>query len=61
MIPTGGRPASNYDRMRDAIRQVTGRVYKLGPYKKQETAQPADPLEELAGRAEDAGIPVIRK
>ena len=54
------RPAQR-DRMRDAIRQVTGRVYKLGPYKKQETAQPADPLEELAGRAEDAGIPVIRK
>ena len=41
------------DRMREAIRQVTGRVYKLGPYRlPQEQAETAlDPLAELERRA----------
>lgn len=45
------------ERMREAIRQVTGRVYKLGPYRKPQGEQEAlDPLEELARRAKDSGI-----
>ena len=46
------------DRMREAIRQVTGRVYKLGPYRlPQEQAETAlDPLAELERRARENGI-----
>ena len=46
------------DRMREAIRQVTGRVYKLGPYRlPQEQAETAlDPLAELERRAREQGI-----
>ncbi len=55
------RRSSQRDKMRDAIRQVTGRVYKLGPYKKQEKKEENDPLTELAGLAEEAGIEVIKK
>lgn len=56
------RPAQK-DRMREAIKQVTGRVYKLGPYKKQkhEEEEKADLLATLAGQAQDAGIEVIKK
>ncbi len=55
------RRSSQRDKMRDAIQQVTGRVYKLGPYKKKEEQEKSDPLSELAGLAEDAGIEVIKK
>ena len=46
------------ERMREAIRHVTGRVYKLGPYRKpsQETPQ-EDPLAELERRARESGVP----
>ncbi len=44
-------------RMREAIRQVTGRTYRLGPYRTPGT-QEADPLDELIRRAEAAGIEV---
>ena len=50
------------DRMRDAIRQITGRVYRLGPYKREENApvrQAEDPLNELMAKAEQAGIEII--
>ena len=48
------------DKMREAIRSVTGKTYRLGPY---QTAQKPekdteDPLAALAGMAEAAGIPV---
>ncbi len=56
------RKSSQRDKMRDAIQQVTGRVYKLGPYKnKAEEEQKTDPLAELAGLARDAGIEVTQK
>ena len=56
------RKSSQRDKMREAIQQVTGRVYKLGPYRsKKEKAEEADPLLKLAGDAEEAGIPVTRK
>ncbi len=45
-------------RLREAISRVTGRAYKLGPYKKAPDKAKADPLEELAQRAAAAGIPV---
>ncbi len=44
-------------RMRDAIFQVTGRSYKLGPYRKPRK-KAADPLDELTRRAEELGIEV---
>ena len=49
------------DRMREAIRSVTGRPYKLGPYRKPKEAGDAesDPLEELEKRATEAGIEVL--
>ena len=50
------------NKMRDAIRQVTGRVYKLGPYKeKQEQEESQDPLKALEEKAQAAGIEVVRK
>ena len=55
------RRSAQRDKMRDAIRQVTGRVYKLGPYKKQQKEEKSDPLAQLAGLAEQAGIEVIKK
>lgn len=56
------RPAQR-DKMRDAIKQVTGRTYKLGPYKKPQTEQTKeqDPLKTLAESAAAAGIPVIQQ
>jgi len=56
------RKSSQRDKMRDAIRQVTGRVYKLGPYKKNsEEKEQEDPLDGLLQKAEAAGIEVIKK
>lgn len=46
-------------RLREAVRRVTGRVYKLGPYKKpQEESEEVDLLDSMVGRARSAGIPV---
>ncbi len=45
-------------RMREAIFQVTGRAYKLGPYRGPGVkGEEEDPLVELMRRAEEAGIP----
>jgi len=45
-------------RMREAVFQVTGQAYKLGPYRPPAPeSEEADPLEELLQRAESAGIP----
>ena len=56
------RKSQHRDKMRDAILQVTGHVYKLGPYKsKTDEVEKTDPLAELAGLARDAGIEVINK
>lgn len=54
------RKSSQRGKMRDAIQQVTGRVYKLGPYRRPEEQEAAqeDPLLQLAGRAREAGIEV---
>ncbi len=50
------------DNIRQAIRQVTGRSYCLGPYQKQSAKpQSEDPLAQLAKAAEQEGIKVIQK
>ena len=46
------------NRMREAIQQVTGRAYKLGPYVKPRPPEEQDPLEELARRAAESGISI---
>ena len=48
------------DQLREAIRVVTGRIYRLGPYQTavRQSKDTDDPLSALAGMAEDAGIPV---
>ncbi|MCH5352414.1 MAG: DNA polymerase III subunit gamma/tau [Acutalibacter sp.] len=46
------------NRMREAIQQVTGRIYKLGPYRRAEEDGESDPLEELTRRAKESGIDV---
>lgn len=57
------RKSSQRDKMRDAIRQVTGQVYKLGPYKptEEKKAEDQDPLALLTQEARQAGIEVIEK
>ncbi len=53
------RKSSQRDKMREAIKNVTGRAYKLGPYAKPKTDEPAaDPLETLADTARQLGINV---
>lgn len=52
------RKSSQRDKMRDAIKEVTGKVYKLGPYKKCVSVEPEDPLDKFAQEAKDAGIDV---
>ena len=57
------RRPSQRDRMRDAIRQVTGKVYNLGPYKPagENKTEEQDPLDALKEQAKQAGIEVIEK
>lgn len=56
------RKSAQRDKMRVAIKEVTGRVYKLGPYPTDASEKKEkDPLEELAGLAQDAGIKVTQK
>ncbi len=52
------RPAQR-DHMRDAIRQVTGKTYNLGPWKKNQPAEEeADPLKLVVERAKELGVDV---
>lgn len=51
------RQSSQRENMRAAIRRVTGRNYKLGPYKRKEEQEKAkDPLAALADKLKDAGV-----
>lgn len=55
------RKSVQRDKMRIAIKEVTGRVYKLGPYQSTVDKQiQKDPLDELVGIAEDAGIKITK-
>jgi len=47
--------------MRSAVKQITGRTYKLGPYKPGDEEKTADPLDDFMQRASQAGIPVEEK
>lgn len=50
---------SQREKMREAVKEVTGRVYKLGPYRKPEQqAQQKDPMAELLEKAKQAGVTV---
>ena len=45
--------------IRDRIHHVTGRVYKLGPYRNPKAQKDAaDPLEEFERRARELGIDI---
>jgi DNA polymerase-3 subunit gamma/tau len=56
------RQPSQRDNIRQAIQQITGRSYRLGPYRKPAPKETeADPLALLAKDAEAAGIEVIKK
>lgn len=51
------RQSAQRDKMRVAVKEVTGRVYKLGPYKRpQEEANKEDPLQSLAEKIKQAGV-----
>ena len=52
------RKSSQREQMREAIRQITGRTYKLGPYHKVGQKHHNDPLQQLAAQAQQAGIDV---
>ena len=54
------RKEEQRQKMRDTIRQVTGRDYKLGPYKRPADPQEEnDPLQDLLSRAREAGVSVV--
>lgn len=56
------REPAQRENMRKAILQVTGKTYKLGPYKRPGSEEPEeDPLNRLAGLAQSEGIEVIKK
>lgn len=46
------------DRMREALRSVTGRTFRLGPYKAVQQTDTADPLNQLSDMARKLDIPV---
>ncbi len=56
------RQPSQRDNIRQAIKQVTGKSFRLGPYKKADGSKKADdPLDKLAEDAKREGIEVIKK
>ncbi len=52
------RKSAQRDKMRTAIKEVTGRLYKLGPYKPTIEDKDVDPLDALADIARNFGIKV---
>lgn len=58
------RESSQRDHMREAIQNITGKVYRLGPYRPSEDSEKSkseDPLIALAQKAQNAGIQVTEK
>lgn len=50
---------SQRERMRNAVREVTGRAYSLGPYKRKESQEKQkDPMSDFLQKAKQAGVPV---
>lgn len=55
------RKSAGRDKMRVAIKEVTGKTYKLGPFKKNETERiNEDPLNIIEKKAEDLGIHISK-
>ena len=55
------RKSAQRDKMRIAIQEITGQVYKLGPYRKPTESEPEkNNLDELINLAKDAGIEVTQ-
>ena len=56
------RKSAGRDKMRIAIKEVTGKTYRLGPYKSSMSKKDGveDPLNELIKRAEDSGISLTK-
>lgn len=53
------KQSAQRDKMRTAIKEVTGRVYRLGPYRNKEQEEKAeDPLTNFAQKLKDSGIEV---
>ena len=56
------RQPAQRDNIREAVKQITGKSYRLGPYRKQERKETKnDPLALLAKNAEAEGIEVVKK
>lgn len=55
------RKSSQRDKMRFAIKEITGISYKLGPYCSNKKIQFKDPLDELISSAKELGINIIEK
>lgn len=56
------KQASQRDKIREVIQQVTGRVYKLGPYKKPEKANsPKNALDAFLQDMRDSGVEIEEK
>lgn len=54
------RKSAQRDKMRVAIQEVTGKIYKLGPYKTEdEQEKNEDPLDSLKASAKDAGVNIV--
>ena len=55
--------ASQREKIREAIQQVTGRVYKLGPYKPPaaDGEKPKDPLDAFLHDMREAGVEIEEK
>lgn len=52
------RKPAQRDKMRDSIRRVTGKEYKLGRYSYPDEAKPDDPLLQLVSDLKAGGVPV---
>ena len=56
------RQPNQRDNIRQAIKQITGKFYRLGPYRKPARQENKDdPLALLAKDAESEGITVVKK
>ncbi len=54
------RKSAGRDKMRIAIKEITGKTYKLGPYKPQNKEVITDPLDDLVKRAENSDISLTK-
>ena len=55
------RKPAQRDKMRDSIKRITGKEYKLGRYSYPDEAKTDDPLSQLVSDFKSAGIPEEKK